>query len=103
LDKFGCADADFISYFDPTPPGTTDMRDVYVSAYRRPGGRALLIVGNLAKENREGSVQINGQRLDAPLGEILTWPDAKPLPAADGRVGLTVPRQGYRLLVTGAP
>ena len=58
----GYTDADFIPYFDPTPPVTTSMRDVYANAYKRLDGRVLLVIGNLSKEDREGEIQINSQK-----------------------------------------
>jgi len=94
LDEFGYVDADFIGYFDPTPPATTDMKDVYVSAYKRTDGRVLLIVANLSREDRKGEVRIN-----LPTGKLLSWPDKQPLTATGGRVPLDVPRLGYRMLL----
>jgi hypothetical protein len=98
LDEFGYVDADFIGYFDPTPPATTDMKDVYVSAYKR-GNRALLIVANLSREDRKGEVRVNAQRLGLPLTKLITWPDKGTLPVSDGRVPLDIPRLGYRMLM----
>jgi hypothetical protein len=99
LDKFGYAAADFLPYFDPKPPATTDMKDVYVSAYTRPDRRALLIVGNVGKEDRKGEVRIDAARLGLPLTRVLNWPDAKPLAVSNGRVELEVPRLGYRMVL----
>ncbi|MEI6503738.1 MAG: hypothetical protein WCP21_22235, partial [Armatimonadota bacterium] len=38
LDAFGYVDSKFIGYFEAVPPATTDMKDVYVSAYQRKDG-----------------------------------------------------------------
>jgi hypothetical protein len=95
LDKFGYVGADFIPYFDPTPPASTAMKDVYISAYKRTDGRALLIVSNLSKEDRQGTVTINAQRLGLPLASIVSWPDKQALVLADGKLTLQVPRLGY--------
>ena len=99
LDAFGYVDAEFIPYFDPTPPATTDMADVYVSAYKRADGRALLVVGNLSREDRTGPVRINAKRLGLPLDQVTSWPDKKAVHVSDDQVTLDVPRLGYRMLV----
>jgi hypothetical protein len=103
LDEFGYVDADFIPYFDPIPPATTDLKEVYNSAYRRADGRALLIVGNLSREDRQGEIRINAHRLGIPLGQVRSWPDKQPVKAAEGRLPLTVPGLGYRMLVVARP
>jgi hypothetical protein len=100
LDEFGYVDADFIPYFDPAPPATTDMKDVYVSAYKR-NGRVLLIVANLSKEDRQGEARINAARLGVALENAMSWPDKKPVTATDGRIRIEVPRLGYRMFVVG--
>lgn len=99
LDEFGYVDSDFIPYFDPTPPATTSMKDVYLSAYKRADGRALLIVANLSKENRQGEVRINPKRLGLPATEVASWPGRQPLTLRNGIVQLEVPKLGYRMLV----
>ncbi len=99
LDEFGYVDSDFIPYFDPTPPATTDMNDVYVSAYKRKDGRALLVVGNMSKEDRQGTVSINAKRLALPLIHVVSWPDKENIPATGNTVQLQVPGRGYRMLV----
>jgi len=99
LDKFGYVEAEFIPYFDPTPPATTDMKDVYISAYKRADGRVLLIIGNLGKEDRSGHVTINLARLGISGTKFVNWPDENPLVAAEGRLTLDVPRLGYRMVV----
>jgi len=98
LDKFGYVDAEFIPYFDATPPAITDMKDVYISAYKRDG-RALLIVSNLSKEDRKGNITINANRLGVPGKKLITWPDELPLTAVGGQVTLDIPRLGYRMVV----
>jgi hypothetical protein len=104
LDKFGYVAAEFIPYFAPVPPATTNMADVYVSAYKRPDGRVLLIVGNLSKEDRQGEVRIEAGTLGIRLGKIVTWPQEEPVALQGGRLQLDVPRLGYRmLLVEQAP
>jgi hypothetical protein len=100
LDAFGYVDADFIPYFDPEPPVTTDMPDVYASAYTLPG-RALIVVANVSREDRSGSVQLNGKRLGLPVDTVVTWPDKTPVAATNGRLELDVPKLGYRMLVVG--
>jgi hypothetical protein len=100
VDAFGIVEAEFLPYFAAVPPATTDLPDVLASGYRRADGRVLLVVANLAREARSGTVTLNpaGLRL-AKVGQVLAWPEKTPL-AADGlRLTLTVPGLGYRLLV----
>ncbi|MFH0795692.1 MAG: glycoside hydrolase domain-containing protein [Candidatus Omnitrophota bacterium] len=101
LDKFGYVDSDFIPYFDPTPPATTDMENVYISAYKRADGRALLIVANLSKKpkDQQGKVWINAKRIGLPLNKVVNWPDEQPLNVIKGAVQIEVPKQGYRMIM----
>jgi hypothetical protein len=75
------------------------MADVYVSAYKRPDGQVLLIVGNLSKEDRQGEVRIEAGALGIRLGKIVTWPQKEPVASPHGRLQLDVPRLGYRMLL----
>jgi hypothetical protein len=99
LDQFGYNEADFIPYFDPLPPAATDMKDVYASAYQRSDRRVLLVVANLGREDRQGSLSINSRRLGIRPGKVLSWPEKRPLAAPDGQLRLEVPRFGYRMLL----
>jgi hypothetical protein len=101
LDAFGYVDSVFIPYFDPTPPATTDMKDVYISVYKRSDGRALAIVGNTSRENRSGTVTLNARRIGLPVAGVLSWPDKKPVPQNGEKITLDVPRLGYRMLLIG--
>lgn len=99
LDEFGYVDADFIGYFDTPAPATTDMKDVYVSAYRT-GGRTLLIVGNVSREDRQGTMTLNAPGFGGTLPQqALDWPAKTPMAMAGGKMNLSVPRLGYRLVV----
>lgn len=99
LDEFGYVDADFIGYFDSPAPATTDMKDVYVSAYRK-GARTLLIVGNVSREDREGTLTLNALCFGGKLPrQAQDWPAKSPVAMANGRLSLSVPRLGYRLVV----
>jgi hypothetical protein len=101
LDEFGYVGSEFIPYFDATPPATTEMKDVYASAYKRADGRALVVIGNLSKEDRQGQLRIDARRLGMPLDKAVTWPEKQAVKVAGGRVQLDVPRLGYRMLVVG--
>ena len=98
LDAFGYVDADFVPYFDPQPPAATEMKDVYASAYKK-AGRALVIVANLSREDRQGEVRLDAGRLGVPLTKVVTWPDKQPVAVAGDKVRLEVPRLGYRMLM----
>lgn len=98
LDDFGYVDADFIGYFDPQAPASTDMKDVYVSAYRK-NGRTLLIVGNVSREDRQGQVRLNAKAFATSPKQAMDWPSKQALKLTDGVVELAVPRLGYRMVV----
>jgi hypothetical protein len=75
------------------------MKDVYIIAYQRADGRTLLVVGNLSREDRQGSVCIDAKRLGVRPDKVQSWPDKAGLPTRDGTVSLTVAGLGYRLLM----
>jgi len=100
LDAFGYAEADFVPYFDPKPPATTEMADVLVSAYRLPG-KALVIAANLSREDRAGTLHIDAARLGLEGEPVLSWPDRTAVAAEDGTIQLDIPRLGYRMLFVG--
>ncbi len=99
LDEFGYQDSEFLPYFDPRPPARTELKDVYASAYRRADGKALLVIANLGKADRQGTVTIDAKRLGLPLTKVISWPDKTPLAVKDGRLDLPIPRLGYRMVV----
>lgn len=99
LDEFGHVDSEFLPYFDAVPPATTEMTDIYVSAYKRADGRALLIAANLSKEDRQGTVRINAERIGVSIGKLMSWPDKQPLAADNGQVRLDVPKLSYRMVI----
>lgn len=99
LDDFGYVQAEFIGYFDNPAPAMTAMKDVYVSAYRQ-GGRTLLIVGNVGREDRQGAVTLNAARFGGTLpARAQDWPDRTPLAMINGTLNVSVPGLGYRLVV----
>ena len=101
LDKFGYIKSTFIPYWSSQPPASTDMKDVYISAYKRNDSRALLIVGNTSREPRNGTVTLNAKALGLPVGKILSWPDGKALPDENGKVQISMDGLDYRLLLVG--
>lgn len=105
LDDFGYADADFIPYFDTVPPAVTDMKDVYVSAYKHDNGSVLLIAANLSKEklDRTGKIRINAKRLGIKTDKLISWPDRTPIQTVNDEFELTVPKMDFRMFVIGTP
>jgi hypothetical protein len=103
LDKFGYVESTFIPYWSPTPPASTDMKDVYISAYKRTDGRALVVIGNTSRDPRSGTVTLNAKSLGLPTGKVLSWPDGKPLQVENGKVQVSMDGLDYRLLLVGNP
>ncbi|MCD6359444.1 MAG: hypothetical protein J7M38_01185, partial [Armatimonadetes bacterium] len=60
------------------PPATTGMTDVYTSAYLKDG-RALLIIANLGREPRAGTITVNPEALGMTALSAQSWPDDQPL------------------------
>jgi len=103
LDKFGYVKSTFIPYWSSQPPASTDMKDVYISAYKRNDGRALLVVGNTSREPRQGTVTLNANALNLPIGKVLLWPDGTPLADQNGKINISMDGLDYRLILVEKP
>jgi hypothetical protein len=101
LDGFGYADSAFLPYWAEQPPAKTTIPDVYVSAYKRKDGRALVVVGNTSREARSGTMTLDTKALGLPLNNILSWPEGKKLVAKDGTIEIAMEGLDYRLLLVG--
>ncbi len=101
LDAFGYEDSEFIPYWASTPPATTDMKDVYISVYKRSDGRALAIIGNTSKEARTGTVTLNAKAIGLPTAGVLSWPDRKPLAQNGDKIEVSVPGLDYQMVLIG--
>jgi hypothetical protein len=97
LRLFGYEDAEFRPYFATEPPASSDLEDVYVSAYEN-GRDWLLIIGNLSTSARRGSVCLNGGIFNHPNG-LRYWPSG-PAVALDAKrcMAVDLARQDYRLV-----
>jgi O-glycosyl hydrolase len=73
------------------------MRDVYVSGYRKPN-RTLLVVANLSREDRSGTVTVSADTLGHAAQRVTYWVTKEALSMARSDLRVTVPRQGYRML-----
>jgi hypothetical protein len=98
-DAFGMDDAEFIPYFDATPPAATDMNDFYISAYKKPDGNVLLAVVNTSNEARSGAVMINTKRIGIDAVNIVSWPDKKVLSHTNNSIPINIPGRDYMLFV----
>ncbi len=101
LDSFGYVDSEFIPYFDKNPPATTDMKDVYVSVYKRQDGRALAIVANLSEEAKSGTVTLNAKRIGLSTSGVLLWPDKTLAPRDGEKIKISLAKQGFQMLLIG--
>src|SRR5690606_25832724 len=90
-DAFGMDGAEFIPYFDATPPAATDMNDVYISAYKKPDGKVLLAVVNTSNEARNGTVTIHTKRIGIGAANIVSWPDKKVLSYTNNSIPVNIP------------
>lgn len=101
LDAFGYVESEFIPYWQSTPPATTDMKDVYISVYKRDDGRALAIIGNTSKEARSGSVTLDAKVIGLDTSQVLSWPDKKPVTRNGDKIEIAMDGQDYRMLLIG--
>jgi len=98
-DAFGMDNAEFIPYFDSSPPAVADMKDVYISVYKKPDGRTLIVVGNTSNDPRNGTVTLNTKRIGIDAAKVLSWPDQKPVSLNDNTIPITIPGRDYQLFV----
>ncbi len=105
LDLFDYGNSDFYAYYDEIPPASTDMKDIYVSAYKHDNGSVLIVAANLSREklDRTGKIRIDFNRLGVRPDKLMTWPDRKPVAHVNGEFELAVPKMNYRMLVLGTP
>ena len=96
---FGIDKSTFIPYFDNTPPATTNMKDVYISVYRNPDGRALVVVGNTSNDARSGTVTLNTKRIGIDATNVISWPDKKAVTHNGNTVPVNIPGRDYMLFV----
>jgi hypothetical protein len=98
-DAFGIDKATFIPYFDATPPAATDMKDVYISAYKKSDGKVLLVVGNTSNDARNGIVTLNTNRIGIDATNVISWPDKKVLSHTNNTIPVNIPGRDYLLFV----
>jgi hypothetical protein len=99
LDAFGHVNATFLPYFDQVPPASTDMPDVFVSAYQKEHGTTLLIVANPGRQSKEGMLTLNRSRLSSPFGySAYDWPGKTSLTLEENSLQIKLAPQSYRLI-----
>ena len=101
LDEFDHIEAEFLPYWQILPPASTDMEDVYASAYKRADGQVLLIVANLGDADLTGRLRLHLTPLGFAPGaiQVISWPDKAPVELTGDSVTIKVPGLGYRMLV----
>jgi hypothetical protein len=57
------------------------------------------VVANLGREDRNGPVQVDLQRLGLRSAAAVSWPDKAALAMENGALALEIPRLGYRMVV----
>jgi len=97
--EFGIADAEFIPYWRNADLVAGQNDAIKASVYRKPEGGALVVVANVTRELQTADLSVDWDRLKGQGG--LSVSDAlekKPLSAQDGRLRLSLPPFGYRLI-----
>ncbi len=98
LDSFGTGAALFIPYYDQQPVANVSGTGLYVSGYRRPDGKWLLVVANLSTQPQTAAVRLNESRIGALPREVSSFPSRQALPFAAGAATVDVPARGYRFV-----
>ena len=103
-DRFGigAADVRFLPYWAAEDAIRSDRDDVKVTAYIRPGGRVLAVVGNLAEDERS-------TRLTVVPGDLGVRADSEWVDGISGEhfaargdvLDVVLPPRDFRMLVTG--
>ena len=74
------------------------MNDVYISAYKKDAGRWLLVVANLSRQDRKGSICIN-KRITGNIQQAVSWPDEENLTMThDSCIETSLKGMDYQLL-----
>lgn len=82
-DAVGMKDAVMYGWWDPATPATTDNKSVLVTAYKLPGGKALLTVANWTNEQQTAALALDAAKLGFTPSRA-TLPEVESLqPAAD--------------------
>ena len=99
LDTFGIAEAQFLGYWDNADLIGGQTQTLKASAYRKPGGGALVVVYNAARQECKANLGIDWDKLRS--GAELSVVDAytsQPVAVTGSTVTLAVPFLNYRLL-----
>ena len=106
-DQFGIADAEYIGWWDPACPVTTDNPQVKASVYRKQG-RTLIALASWAPQRTEVKLTINWEALGLTARKTRLWaPECGGFQSAavftpEAAVPLE-PNKGWLLLATETP
>lgn len=98
LDEFGYVQARFMGYFDSPAPASTDMEHVLTSAYIRDG-QALLIIANVGREPRAGSVTVNPTALGMRTLSAKSWPEGEALPMNGNALNVSLEGLDWKMVL----
>ena len=89
--EFDAEGAQWVPYWSEKPLASANVRDVLVSGFTHPDGRALLAVGNVSASSRKVTLTVRGKFGSAkdPLTEDT-------LEIADGRIELELGPESLR-------
>ena len=95
----GADDVAFVPYWENKE--ITSDKDTYISFYRHgKEGKSLILVSNLARQNRELKVKFHDP---ARFGALKDAETGKALTAENGELTLTIPRNDFRWIAADAP
>ncbi|MFA6931031.1 MAG: glycoside hydrolase domain-containing protein, partial [Lentisphaeria bacterium] len=88
----------FIPYFDELPPATSDIKNVYVSAYRKTNHDVLLFIGNISLKTANATITIDFKRLGVNPKSVIDHVSGKELKLDNNNLKLEIEDEGYRML-----
>ncbi len=99
LEEFGLTDARFLPYWSSGDVLAVAQPEAIASAYARDGAGAVLVVSNLADEEREVAVEVDLQAIgidgEASAGDVL---DGGEVTLAGTALTVSVPARDFRLI-----
>ena len=98
-DAFGMGDVAFLAYWNNARVIAGQTDEIKASAYRKPGGGALVVVYNTAREAGTAKLTVAWDQLksDGPL-EVVDAYTKEPIDVSGSSLPLEVPPLNYRLL-----
>jgi hypothetical protein len=99
LDEFGIVDAEFLPYWNNGRVVGGQSDAVKCSAYRKPGGGALICAVNLTRQPQTAALTVEWERLTQSASvSVVDAVSKEPVPVRGGSVSVVIQPLNFRLL-----